>query len=174
MDLVFPFVFLECEKLHKEKIIMLKRDNMNELRQLTGQNIKFIGPRARENLKRALIMARKKACQNNELRAPSNIGHVDGALLHFAMEWAEITWQAVEHANCENMQIQCIGCNMQVCVHLSEYVCSFLPVCKWCDTHVQPNPFNPINRLTHLPVCDITSRLCNEIDKNNRLTRHLF
>ena len=134
--------------------------DMSELQQLTGQCIEFIGSRARENLKRALVMARNK----------SQIGTAppDCILRHLAREWVEISWQDREHETCENVRVQCIGCRKQVCAHLSEYVCSFLPVCKWCDTHVQPNPFNPVNRLTLLPVCNLTVRLCNEIDKNQR------
>lgn len=43
-------------------------------------------------------------------------------------------------------EIECRGCGKKYCKHLDNWICITFPVCLNCDTFVDPNLFNPINK----------------------------
>ena len=144
----------------------------DELRRLTGRDTLYMGPDAFVNMQRDLGAARKKfkpspaeaKCSTIQDRkenmhkkfAECSQDH----LRQHAKEWIELTTKEIHHAeSCTDKSVTCRGCGKRVCSHLAEYVCSSVPVCQWCDTYGQPNPFNPINQ-TYLSVC-VLSRMTN-------------
>lgn len=56
-----------------------------------------------------------------------------------------IEWNKTKNVikNCNEDMIFCRGCNL---LSPSRFVCQPYPVCTFCDTIVQPNFANPINR----------------------------
>ena len=89
----------------------------------------------------------------------------DKRLSQFATEWKDLIKMEKEHeGSCTNKSVKCNGCSKVVCKHLGNYICSSRPVCAWCDSFGQPNPFNPKNRMAYLPKTKIADDLCKDID----------
>ena len=151
----------------------LYNTDASELKRLTGRDFMYIGPNARINMQRDLVAARKRAAiepvkpdlsgRMAELSKKFSITPEDKLGKH-ADEWIKLKKQELEHATCTDRPVQCRGCNKQVCEHLSDYVCSSVAVCQWCDEYGQPNPFNPINRKNLLQVSEVAAELCKKID----------
>jgi hypothetical protein len=147
----------------------------DELRRLTGQDRCYLGPNALTNMYRDLETAREKAKTSSQRKREkkSNVqalNHMfakisEERLRNFAKEWMELKTLESKHVYCtDNEYTQCRGCDKIVCSHLANYVSTSVPVCSWCDTYVQPNPFNQINRKPLLPVSYIADKLCKHID----------
>ena len=173
----------ECRDEH------LFNQDAAELLRLTGHNVLYIGPNAHANMQRDLKTARKKAAAsyNNQdvvQSAEDRGGHADPDRVSFLIkkfaampdeklraygkEWTDLHKMEMEHLQCsDGPYAQCGGCSKRVCTHLSQYVCRSVAVCQWCDTHGQPNPFNPINRTAFLPESSLprSSELCDEVDR---------
>jgi len=140
-----------------------------ELRRLTGQDVMYMGPDARINMQKALIAARQKSdehCHPEHASRTPSIDVSDDALRRYAQQWIELQQQVASHKSCQHPVVQCRGCAKQLCTELSQFICMSIAVCHWCDTNIQPNPFNPLNRETLLPRSDVAAELCQKVDKH--------
>ena len=158
--------------------------DMEDLKRLTGRDFMYLGPNARANMMADLQAARLKhtdAAQPASARfllededgkrkqwlTQRLLEDKDCKRLHqHAQEWMDLMELEKLHRECTGgPTTTCRGCSKQVCCHMAEYVCSSVPVCQWCDTRGQPNPFNPINRESLLPKGSATvTQLCAHVD----------
>ena len=143
----------------------------DELQRLTGRDTLYVGPNAFVNMQRDLVAARKKfkpspaeaQCSTTtaerqlqdrkETMSKRFAECSQDHLRQHAKEWMTLKTKEIHHTESRaDKPVTCRGCGKRVCSHLADYVCSSVPVCQWCDTYGQPNPFNPINH-TYLSVC---------------------
>lgn len=153
--------------------------DMEDLKRLTGRDLLYVGPNARANMKADLKAARLKHINaahpvllededRKKWLTQRLLEDRDCKRLHqHAQEWMDLMELHKLHMECTSgPTTTCRGCFKQVCCHLADYVCISVPVCQWCDTRGQPNPFNPINRESLLPKGSaIVTQLCAQVDK---------
>lgn len=144
-----------------------------EIFRLTGRHVTYLDHNV---MRRDLSVLRQKHAatqeQTDECQARRTQAFIakfetesDHRLRQFAVEWTELMEMEKQHTvSCTETSVQCRGCLKSVCTHLGNYICSSVPVCTWCDTRGQPNPFNPKNRSTLLPKTKLAENLCREID----------
>jgi hypothetical protein len=148
-----------------------------ELRLLTGRETLYLGSNAQANLNRDILMARKKAKTHSQRNRDTEKEKSclkfstmsENSLRVLAENWIELKKLELNHITCtDDKRTQCRGCKKTVCSHLNNYICTSLPVCSWCDTYVQPNPFNPINGFN--PINRKTIMLRNQIEDEELLS----
>ncbi|ALD61875.1 hypothetical protein ml_73 [Mollivirus sibericum] len=61
--------------------------------------------------------------------------------------WTKMTSEYELHSSqgCKVVET-CDGCGKGFCRHLAKYRCNSMPVCHWCDEHLQPILSNPRNK----------------------------
>lgn len=148
----------------------LFNSRMEELKRLTGGDVMFAGPNARQNLIDALWEARKihapdvyaaavkrQEDAEREKRERSMARHAEKmpSMTRAEMRKWKFRWKTLEelrttHSKCirsSDSNAICRGCKRHVCDHkeMRDTICTSVPVCHMCDTFVAPNPYNPRN-----------------------------